>query len=186
MKYQPSTVRLNSTAFVSPTKTYSRRSIPSSSVSPGIMDSSVDSGFAPLDPPNPFVGAGGEDDKDGTSFMSTGPGDLPFVVGEIPGTTFSISLLLKLNLLGGIIALGSSTSGGIMLWCSGTYPLPLAPKSVATVGEGVRGRGNFDLTTAVLEKNSWKVARSMGLRLSSILMSCLTSSGTGFSLGSGS
>src|ERR1700760_2546006 len=116
IKRQPSTVRLNSTALVSPTRTYSRRSIPSSSVSPGMMDSSVDSGFTPFNPPNPFVVAGGEDDKDGISFRSTGPGGLPFVVGGVPGVTFSISLFLKLNLLGGIKALGSSTSGGITLW----------------------------------------------------------------------
>lgn len=41
----PSTARLNSTARVSPTRTYSRRSIPSSSVSPGINDPSVESGL---------------------------------------------------------------------------------------------------------------------------------------------
>jgi hypothetical protein len=41
----PSIVRLNSTARVSPTRTYSRRRRPSSSVSPGMIDPSVDSGF---------------------------------------------------------------------------------------------------------------------------------------------
>ena len=40
----PSTARLNSTARVSPTSTYSRRKRPSSSVSPGMMDPSVDNG----------------------------------------------------------------------------------------------------------------------------------------------
>jgi hypothetical protein len=41
----PSTVRLNSTARVSPTNTYSRLSNPSSSDSPGMTDPSVEIGF---------------------------------------------------------------------------------------------------------------------------------------------
>jgi hypothetical protein len=40
----PSTARLNSTARVSPTSTYSRRNKPSSSVSPGMIEPSVDKG----------------------------------------------------------------------------------------------------------------------------------------------
>jgi hypothetical protein len=43
--YLPSTARLNSTACVSPTSTYSLRSKPSSSVSPGIIEPSVDNGL---------------------------------------------------------------------------------------------------------------------------------------------
>ena len=41
----PSTARLNSTARISSTSTYSRRSWPSSSVSPGIKEPSVESGL---------------------------------------------------------------------------------------------------------------------------------------------
>jgi|SRR6266850_3961493 len=41
----PSTARLNSTACVSPTRTYSLRSRPSSSVSPGMTEPSVDNGL---------------------------------------------------------------------------------------------------------------------------------------------
>lgn len=131
----PSTARLISTARRSPTKTYSRRKIPSSSVSPGIVDDasglSAGRGFVCS------VGlkrgdcdcAGGDRGRDGPAASAmTLHKPQPFVctmdvVETYPSGNGSSSeglpvwdLRLNLIFAGGIIALGSRTSGGITRW----------------------------------------------------------------------
>ena len=131
----PSTAWLNSTALVSPTKTYSCRSVLSSSDSPGMTDPSGDSGVV-----NGRLSGGRC--KDGGLDTSAGDTGLlgVFAVGLwIKTTSARLSSDyrtmgkqtdlpdppsgdagpsarfpgLKLNLLGGIITFGSNTSGGM-------------------------------------------------------------------------
>jgi hypothetical protein len=67
-------------------------------------------------------------------------GKTPFVAKELPSPP-SPEGRLKLNLLGGIITLGSSTAGGITQCCSGVHPFtPSLYSLIAKLSDAVERR----------------------------------------------
>lgn len=121
----PSTARLISTACRSLTRTYSRRSSPSSSVSPGISDVSGDNGFVLAAGLNCGDCAGGERDGPGR-FSAALSRHVKFLHINCSNSTHTLYTTCscaptearRLNLIfaGGIMAFGSRTSGGMTKW----------------------------------------------------------------------
>lgn len=198
----PSTTRVDSTVRGS-MRTYSFRMRPSSSDSPGMMDPSIASSFGPAFSSS---GWGGFEavcfrlmlvvfvcvlSGDGLSVSFSDHHvqynvKSPYLIGRGMADTSStaVSLLRKWNLLGGIIAFGSSTSGGMILWCSGICPGGISSTSSSSTCivfcdciSGA-GRGNLDFASALLLKNSSKLERSAGCRLSKVRIKSLMSTAT--------